>query len=105
MSLSQSRVQPRNNPQTTVSTNLWKHFDFVLLAATMMLVLIGILFIRSATLDAVDTDLIGRVQSQITYAVLGMGVIALLAALDYRLLGVMEPYIYVFMLVSLGLVA
>lgn len=105
MNLSQSRVQSRPANQTRAQASLWKHFDLILLGATLMLVLIGVLFIRSATLDAVDTDLIGRVRSQIIYAILGIIVIFTLASLDYRLLGVLEPYIYLFLLISLGFVA
>ena len=105
MRVSQSRVQSRSASQARAQNNLWRHFDLILLGATLMLVLIGILFIRSATLDAVDTDLIGRVRSQIIYAILGIIVVFLLASLDYRLLGVLEPYIYLFLLISLGFVA
>ncbi|MCB9436555.1 MAG: rod shape-determining protein RodA [Anaerolineales bacterium] len=97
---SQSRATTTRN-----QTQLWQHFDFTLMGATLLLIVAGILFIRSATLDAVDTDLIGRVNSQITYTFIGMGVVLTLARLDYRLLGVLEPYIYVFLLVALGLVA
>lgn len=105
MSLSQTRIQPTSTTRSPAQTNLWKHFDFILLGATIMLVLIGILFIRSATLDAVDTDLIGRVRSQVIYAGIGAFVVLILAMLDYRLLGVLEPYIYAFLLLALGLVA
>lgn len=87
------------------SNSLWRHFDFTLMGATMMLIVIGILFIRSATLDAVDTDLIGRVDSQITYTFIGIFVVAALATFDYRLLGVLQPYIYMSLLIALGLVA
>ncbi len=105
MNVSQSRVQSRPANPTRTQGNLWKHFDLILLGATVLLVLIGIMFIRSATLDAVDTDLIGRVRSQIIYAILGIIVIFTLASIDYRLLGVLEPYIYMFLLISLGFVA
>jgi rod shape determining protein RodA len=77
----------------------------LLLGSTALLVFIGILFIRSATLDAVDTDLISRVPSQITYAIVGLFVVIGLAAFDYRLLGALQPYIYFLLLFSLGLVA
>lgn len=105
MNVSQSRVQSRPANPGRTQANLWKHFDLMLLGATLLLVLIGILFIRSATLDAVDTDLIGRVRSQIIYAILGIIVVFILASFDYRLLGVLEPYIYMFLLISLGFVA
>ncbi len=99
---STSRTLPRTQSQTT---SLWRNFDYWLLGATLLLVLIGILFIRSATLGAVDTDLIGRVSSQITYTFIGLAVVFILASLDYRLLGALQPYIYGFLLFALGLVA
>ncbi|MCQ3933198.1 MAG: rod shape-determining protein RodA [Chloroflexi bacterium] len=99
---SASRTLPRTQSQTT---SLWRNFDYWLLGATMLLVLIGILFIRSATLGAVDTDLIGRVSSQITYTFIGLAVVFILASLDYRLLGALQPYIYGLLLFALGLVA
>lgn len=95
----QSRATTRNQAQ------LWQHFDFTLMGATLLLIVAGVLFIRSATLDAVDTDLIGRVNSQITYTIIGTVVVLILARMDYRLLGVLEPYIYLFLLIALGLVA
>ncbi len=84
---------------------LWSKFDLTLLGAVVMLVLIGMLFIRSATLDAVDPILIGRLQSQIIYAFLGFGVLLVMSMIDYRLLGVLEPYIYGALVFTLSLVA
>lgn len=104
MAVSQSRVNSRAQTKAKSQT-LWRNFDFTLMGATTLLVLIGILFIRSATLDAVDTDLIGRVNSQITYTFIGVGVVFVLASTDYRLLGVLQPYIYAFLLITLALVA
>jgi rod shape determining protein RodA len=89
-------------PEQALAT--WRKFDFVLLGAVILLVLIGILFIRSATLGAVDPDLIGRVSSQILYAGLGFPVLLLVTALDYRLLGALQPYIYAALVLSLALV-
>lgn len=83
---------------------LWRHFDWVLLGSVILLVLIGILFIRSATMGAVDTDLQGRVQSQIIYAVMGFGVMAVLSLMDYRLLGVLQHYIYALLVFALAMV-
>jgi rod shape determining protein RodA len=100
----QSRLNTASRTQTQ-TTSLWRHFDFWLLSATLLLVLSGFLFIRSATLGAVDTDLIGRVSSQITYTFIGLGVVFILASMDYRLLGALQPYIYGFLLFALGLVA
>jgi len=85
--------------------NIWRDFDFTLLGVTLLLILIGILFIRSATLDAVDTDLINRVPSQIQFTVVGVAVVFVVASIDYRLLGSLHGFIYGFILVILGLVA
>lgn len=83
---------------------LWSKFDVVLLGTVILLVLIGILFIRSATLDAVDTDLIGRVSDQITFSFLGFATLFIMASIDYRLLGALQPYIYGTLVISLALV-
>jgi rod shape determining protein RodA len=85
--------------------NLWRDFDFTLFSAMLLLIIIGILFIRSATLDAVDTDLINRVPSQIQFTFVGCAIVFLVAALDYRLLGSLHGFIYGFVLFILGLVA
>ncbi len=85
--------------------NIWRDFDFTLLGVVLLLIIIGILFIRSATLDAVDTDLISRVPSQIQFTFVGVAVMFLVASIDYRLLGSLHTFIYGFVLFILGLVA
>lgn len=77
----------------------------MLFGVTLVLIIYGVLMIRSATQGAVDTDLISRVPRQIQYAVIGIGIFFLIAALDYRLLGALQPYIYGFLVFLLGLVA
>lgn len=85
--------------------NIWRDFDFTLLGVTLLLIFIGILFIRSATMDAVDTDLINRVPSQIQFTLIGLIVVFIFAAFDYRLLGSLHHFIYGFIVFILGLVA
>jgi rod shape determining protein RodA len=85
--------------------SIWNNFDFVLFGATVTLIVYGILMIASATNGAVDTDLISRVPRQIQYAIIGAGVLLLTAAIDYRLLGALHRYIYLFLVFLLGLVA
>jgi rod shape determining protein RodA len=85
--------------------NIWRDFDYVLLGVTLLLILIGILFIRSATMDAVDTDLINRVPSQIRFTFIGLFVVLIVAGLDYRLLGSLHHFFYSFIVLILGLVA
>jgi rod shape determining protein RodA len=84
---------------------IWRNFDFILMGVTLLLIIYGILMIRSATLGAVDTDLISRVPRQIQYALAGIFVLLGTAAIDYRLLGALQPYIYGFLVFVLGLVA
>ncbi|HLY25490.1 MAG TPA: FtsW/RodA/SpoVE family cell cycle protein [Aggregatilineales bacterium] len=84
---------------------IWRNFDFILLGVTLLLIIYGILMIRSATLGAVDTNVISRVPSQITYAIAGVVILLIVAAIDYRLLGAIHQYLYIFLVGILGLVA
>jgi rod shape determining protein RodA len=85
-------------------SRIWRQFDFVLLIATVLLTVFGILMIRSATLDAIDPDLINRVPDQIRFALFGILVLFGLAALDYRMLGGLHQWLYILMVVLLLLV-
>lgn len=86
------------------SGSIWRRFDFILLGAAILLTLFGILMIRSATLGAIDPDLINRVPDQIRFAILGFFVLIGLAALDYRLLGGIHHWLYGLMIILLILV-
>ncbi len=88
----------------TTETSIWHRFDYVLLGSVALLVIFGILMIRSATMDAVDTDLINRVPRQIQYGLAGLVVVFLFTVIDYRLLGALHWWIYLFVLFFLGLV-
>lgn len=87
-----------------MQSNIWRQFDYVLLGATVLLVIFGILMIRSATMGAVDPDLISRVPDQIRYAIIGIALIFAITALDYRLLGGMHVWLYAGMIGLLLLV-
>jgi rod shape determining protein RodA len=78
-------------------TSIWRQFDWLLLGLTILLTVFGILMIRSATLGAIDPDLIARVPNQIRYGVISIVIMFLLAALDYRLLGGISGWLYVLM--------
>ncbi len=83
------------------SGSLWRQFDFVLLGASILLTAFGILMIRSATLGAIDPELINRVPDQIRYSILGIFVLFGLAALDYRILGGIQQWLYILMMALL----
>jgi rod shape determining protein RodA len=76
-----------------------------MIGVTLLLIIYGVLMIRSATMGAIDTDLQSRVPRQIQYAMVGMVVMFITAAIDYRLLGAIHQYIYGFLVFVLGLVA
>lgn len=84
--------------------SIWRRFDYVLLAATVALVVFGIMMIDSATQDAIDDDIISRVPDQIRFALIGFTVVIVVAAIDYRLLGGISGWIYAAMIVLLLLV-
>lgn len=86
------------------SASIWRRFDFVLFAATLLLVIFGILMIASATQDAIDDDLIRRVQDQINFALAGIVAVFLFTAIDYRLLGGMSLWLYALMIILLVMV-
>lgn len=76
------------------TVRLWRNFDFILFGTVVVLIIYGVLMIRSATLGAVDTELISRVPRQIQYAFIGIAMLFVFAAIDYRLLAALQPYIY-----------
>jgi rod shape determining protein RodA len=84
--------------------SVWRQFDFILFGTVLLLIIFGVLMIRSATLGAVDPDLISRVPDQILYAVIGIILVFALAAVDYRLLGGLHMWLYLLMVGLLVLV-
>jgi len=72
---------------------LWRNFDFVLLGTTILLIALGVAVIYSATMGTPDlADLPYR---QIIYAVLGLGIMFAVAAIDYRFLESFQKPIYI----------
>lgn len=78
--------------------SLWRNFDFPMLGAAIILIVFGVLMIRSATTGAVDPDLINRVPDQIRFFIMGLFVVFGLAAFDYRILGGISTWLYLFMM-------
>jgi rod shape determining protein RodA len=84
--------------------HIWRQFDFILFGITLLLIVFGVLMIRSATMGAISADLISRVPDQIRYAVIGLVLMFSLAAIDYRLLGGLHTWLYLVMVGLLVLV-
>jgi len=82
----------------------WRHFDLILLAATMLLIALGVVMIRSATVDKAPIlqKAAGR---QVIFGLTGLALMFLVAAFDYRLLDGFQKLIYVLMLALLVIVA
>jgi rod shape determining protein RodA len=74
------------------STSVWRHFDLWLTAAVLLLTAYGILIIRSAVTGAPALE--GHPQRQLLFAVIGIVVMLILAAIDYRVLTSAHWYIY-----------
>lgn len=71
---------------------IWRHFDYVLLAVTIILILFGLAMIHSATQDS--PELGGYPWDQAAVAVVGLILLFAIAIFDYRLLGNLQRPIY-----------
>jgi rod shape determining protein RodA len=76
-----------------MSRRHWRNFDFVLLGTTILLIALGVAMIYSSTLGTPDlADLPYR---QMIYAVVGLGIMFVVAAIDYRFLESFQKPIYI----------
>jgi len=71
---------------------VWRNFDFVLLGATVLLIAFGVAMIHSATLGT--PNLRNLAPKQALYALLGLALMLLAAAIDYRLLASFDKFLY-----------
>ncbi len=76
----------------SLAGRFFRNFDYTLLVAVVILIVIGVMMIASATHDV--PSLADRVGSQITYGIVGIALVPLIAALDYRLLTSTYLWIY-----------
>ena len=63
----------------------WRYFDFWLLGAVALLVIFGITMIRSAVAGNIELVELDLVQRQLIFAIGGLGLMLIVAAIDYRL--------------------
>jgi len=77
---------------------VWHHFDYVLLAVTITLVLSGLVMIHSATQDS--PELGAYAWDQAAAAAVGFILLFIIAVFDYRLLANVQRPIY---LVTIGI--
>lgn len=82
----------------------WKRMDWLTLAATLALIVVGIVFIYSASFRQEDTQMTALTQRQLLWALVGLTVLFSAVAIDYRKVGRGALVIYLACLVLLVLV-
>lgn len=80
----------------------WRRFDFVLLGATLLLLIYGVAMVYSATLNVPSYE--EYALRQAIYGVIGLIILLLVAAFDYRLLTSLQWPIYAITLAALATV-
>ena len=85
-----------------MSVRIWRHFDPWIMTIAVVLVLLGIAFVNSASLDV--ASLAELVPRQMVYGAAGVVVALVFAAIDYRNLLAVHWYIYGFVVLLLGVI-
>lgn len=85
-------LSSRSRRTSILSSEFLQNFDYVLLFTTAILIILGIMMIASATRDV--ASLADRVNSQVLYGIVSLGVVLVMTALDYRLLTSTYLWIY-----------
>jgi len=80
----------------------WRNFDFWLFGAVIFLTMFGILMIRSAI--AGNIELANHMNRQITFALIGLGVMVVFTLIDYRFLRSFSKFMYIFTVSFLGVI-
>jgi rod shape determining protein RodA len=84
------------------NTRIWRHFDVWLLAAVAVLTIAGVAMIRSAI--GGNENLAELVPRQAIYGLIGLVVLFLTAAIDYRIWSALSRPMYIFVIAALGLI-
>ncbi len=79
---------------------VWRQFDLILVGIVTLLILYGVIMIFSANQTQEDLKDLWRVQ--LVRAALGLGIMVLVAAFDYRYYGPLYKLLYVVMIAFLG---
>ena len=91
-----------DSPLVRSASTYLRNFDYILLGTIIFMILFGILMIASATRDV--ASLADRVNSQILFSFVGVAVVFIVAAVDYRLLTSTYLWIYGIIVLILGAV-
>ena len=85
-----------------MSQTNWRHFDFWLLGAVVLMTIFGITMIRSAVAGNIELEAANLVQRQIIFAVLGFIVMFAGSAIDYHLWASISRPMYIITAIFLG---
>lgn len=84
--------------------NTWKHFDFLLLGAVLVLIIFGVAMINSAIAGNPELIELQTVERQIVFAVIGLGVILFATVMDYHFWITLSRVMYAVIIFFLGLI-
>jgi rod shape determining protein RodA len=80
----------------------WKHYDFWLIGAVVILTIFGIAMIRSAVANNIELVELDLVQRQLIFAGAGLIGSLIIASIDYHLWASMSRTLYILMFIILG---
>jgi len=83
-------------------TRIWRHFDIWLLGAVVLLTITGVAMIRSAIAGNIELD--GYDQRQAIFAVVGLAVVIIVSAIDYRIWSALARPLFFFIVGLLALI-
>jgi rod shape determining protein RodA len=79
-----------------MSQTNWRHFDFWLLGAVVLMTIFGITMIRSAVAGNIELEQANLVQRQLIFAIIGFAVIFIVSIIDYHLwASIIRPMYYI----------
>ncbi len=79
---------------------IWRQFDWVLVGLAALLILYGVIMIYSANQN--QADFVNLWQTQLTRAFIGLLILVIIAAIDYRYYASLYKFLYVIMLILLA---
>ena len=88
-----------------MSKTTWRHFDFWLLGAVVVMTIFGITMIRSAVAGNIELEQQNLVQRQLIFTILGFIVVLFVSAIDYHLWASISRPMYIITVIFLGALA
>lgn len=79
----------------------WRHFDFWLMGAVILLTVFGVAMIRSATLTSIDPAVQIQATRQVQFIGIGLMVVLVMTFVDYRFWGGLSVVIYLTLILLL----